>query len=65
MTNKKIARHFEKHRCVTWRHTGSDQSTNVYPRDAPSLLRFYFLGKISSVLSVAIKMRLTSELLGN
>lgn len=38
ITNKKIARHFEKHRCVTWRHTGSDQSTNVYPRDAPSLL---------------------------
>ena len=38
ITNKKIARHFEKHRCVTWRHTGSDQSTNVHPRDAPSLL---------------------------
>ena len=38
ITNKKIARHFEKHRCVTWRHTGSDESTNVYPRDAPSLL---------------------------
>ena len=38
ITDKKIARHFEKHRCVTWRHTGSDESTNVYPRDAPSLL---------------------------
>ena len=36
ITNKKIARHFEKHRCVTRRHTGSDESTNVYPRDAPS-----------------------------
>ena len=23
---------------MTWRHTGSDQSTNIYPRDAPSLL---------------------------
>ena len=27
--------------CVTWRPTGSDQSTNVYPRDAPSLLRAF------------------------
>ena len=38
VTNKKVARHFENHRCMTWRHTGSDQSTNVYPRDGPSLL---------------------------
>ena len=37
ITNKKIARHFENHFCMTWRHTGSDQSTNVYSRDAPSL----------------------------
>ena len=28
ITNKKIARHFENHWCMTWRHTGSDQSTN-------------------------------------
>ena len=38
ITNTKIARHFENHWCMMWRHTGSDQSTNVYPRDAPSLL---------------------------
>ena len=38
VTNKKFARHFENHRCMTWRHTGSDQWTNVYPRDGPSLL---------------------------
>ena len=38
VTNKKFARHFENHRCTTWRHTGSDQWTNVYPRDGPSLL---------------------------
>ena len=36
--NKKIARHFENHWCMTLRHTGSDQSTNVYLRDPPSLL---------------------------
>ena len=35
----KFARHFENHRCMTWRHTGSDQWTNVYPRDGPSLLQ--------------------------
>ena len=38
VTKKKFARHFENHRCMTWRHTGSDQWTNVYPRDGPSLL---------------------------
>ena len=52
VTNKKFARHFENHRCMTWRHTGSDQWTNVYPRDGPSLLRevkmagFFFPKKI-------------------
>ena len=39
VTNKKFARHFENQRYMTWRHTGSDQWTNVYPRDGPSLLR--------------------------
>ena len=34
--------HFENHWCMKWRHTGSDQSTNVYPRDAPSLLAYTF-----------------------
>ena len=38
VTNKKFARHFENHRCMAWRHTGSDQWTNVYLRDGPSLL---------------------------
>ena len=38
VTNKKFARHFENHRCMTWRHTGSDQWTNAYPTDGPSLL---------------------------
>ena len=38
VTKKKFARHFENHRCMTWRHTGSDQWTNVYPRDGSSLL---------------------------
>ena len=36
-----LSGHFENHRCMTWRHTGSDQWTNVYPRDGPSLLRFW------------------------
>ena len=44
ITKKKIARHFEKHRFVTWRQTGSEQSTNVYPRDAPSLLTKTLMG---------------------
>ena len=35
---QKNARHFENHWFMTWRHTGSDQSTNVHPWDAPSLL---------------------------
>ena len=35
---QKIARHFENHWCMTWRHTCSDQSTNVNAKDAQSLL---------------------------
>ena len=38
ITSKKIVRHFENDWSMKRRHTGSDQSTNVYPRDASSLL---------------------------
>ena len=36
---KEVSRSPENyHWSMMWRHTGSDQSTNVYPRDTPSIL---------------------------
>ena len=42
---------------MMWRHTGSDQSTNVYPRDAPSLLVLpFWIKKASLVLRMESRL---------
>ena len=48
ITNQKI----ENHCCMTWRHTGIDQSTDVYPRDAPFLLVLRLVNKNLYALSM-------------